>query len=82
MAPLGQITEKKEQDKVGPFTVSLLETNVWHIEDCTSSHPHGFSVKEDGSYSFYSSSDMYIVRGKKKAILILVQQCQMGRRGR
>lgn len=60
----------EQTEEVGPFTVSLLEKNVWHVEDCTSSHPHGLSVKEDGSYSFYSSSDMYIVRGKKKAILI------------
>ena len=25
----------EQTEEVGPFTVSLLEKNVWHVEDCT-----------------------------------------------
>lgn len=60
----------EETVEIGPYTVSRIEENVWHIEDYNSSHPRGLVVKEDGSYSFNGTSDMYIVRGKKKAILI------------
>jgi len=60
----------EETLEIGPYTVSRIEENVWHIEDCNSAYPHGLVVKEDGSYAFNSASDMYIVRGKKKAILI------------
>lgn len=60
----------EQTEEVGPFTVKLIEKDVWHVEDCNSSNPHGMSVKEDGTFSFNSSSDMYIIRGKKKALLI------------
>lgn len=60
----------EQTEEIGPFTVSLIEENVWHVEDCNSSNPAGFSVKADGSYSFNSCSDMYIIRGRKKALLI------------
>ena len=60
----------EQTEEIGPFTVSLIEENVWHVEDCNSSHPAGLSIKEDGSYTFNSCSDMYIIRGKKKALLI------------
>lgn len=60
----------EQTEEIGPFTVSLIKENVWHVEDYNSSHPRGLSVKEDGSYTFNSCSDMYIIRGKKKALLI------------
>lgn len=60
----------KSTEEVGPYTVSLIQKNVWHIEDCNSSNPSGYSVKEDGTSSMNNCSDMYIVRGRRKAILI------------
>lgn len=60
----------EQTEEVGPFTVSLIEENVWHVEDCTADYPHGMSTDADGKMRFKSSSDMYIVRGKKAAILI------------
>lgn len=60
----------EETVEVGPYTVSRIEENVWHIEDCNSTYPHGLVVKEDSTFAFNSSSDMYIVKGKKKAVLI------------
>lgn len=60
----------EQTEEVGPFTVSLIEENVWHVEDCTADYPHGMSKDLDGKFRFNGSSDMYIVRGKKKAILI------------
>ena len=60
----------EETEEIGPYTVNLVEKNVWHVEDCNSSNPHGMSIKEDGSFNFNACTDMYIVKGKKKAILI------------
>ncbi len=60
----------EQTEEVGPFTVSLIEKNVWHIVDANSSYPRGTVIKEDGSYTYNNSSDMYIIRGKKKALLI------------
>ena len=60
----------EQTEEVGPFTVTLIEKNVWHVEDCNSSNPSGFAAKPDGTFGFNACSDMYIVRGKKKAILI------------
>ena len=56
--------------EIGPYTVSLVEKDVWHVEDCNSSNPPGESVLEDGTVRHNVCSDMYIVRGRKKAILI------------
>lgn len=55
----------EQTEEVGPYTVSLVEKDVWHIEDCNSEHPAGMSAA-----GFNNCSDMYIVRGKDKAILI------------
>lgn len=59
-----------QTEEVGPYTVSLIQKDVWHIEDCNSSNPSGMSVKEDGSVNMNNCSDMYIIRGKKGALLI------------
>lgn len=59
-----------ETEEIGPYTVSLIEKNVWHIEDCNSSNPAGMGKRADGSFGNNNCSDMYIIRGKKKALLI------------
>lgn len=57
-------------EEVGPYTVSLIEKNIWHVEDCNSSNPAGSTIKSDGTQNFNNCSDMYIVRGKNRAVLI------------
>ena len=57
--------------EVGPYTVSVIEKNVYHIQDCNSSYQAGMVVNEEGKFvNFNNSSDMYLVVGKKKALLI------------
>ena len=60
----------EQTEEVGPYTVSLIEKDVWHIEDCNSSNPAGISIQADGSVKQNNCSDMYIIRGKDKALLI------------
>ena len=52
--------------EIGPYTVSLVDKDVCHVEDCNSSNPPGESVLEDGMVRYNGCSDMYIVRGRKK----------------
>lgn len=60
-----------EDVEVGPYTVSVIEKNVYHIQDCNSSYPAGMVTDEDGKYvNFNNCSDMYLVVGKNKALLI------------
>lgn len=60
----------EQTEEIGPYTVSLIEKNVWHVEDCNSSFQHGNNVMEDGTIKQNNCSDMYIIRGKDKALLI------------
>ena len=57
--------------EVGPYTVSIIEKNVYHIQDCNSSYPAGMVMGEDGKFvGFNNCSDMYLIVGKKQALLI------------
>ena len=57
--------------EVGPYTVSVIEKNVYHIQDYNSSYPAGMVMGEDGKFvGFNNCSDMYLIVGKKKAMLI------------
>ena len=57
--------------EVGPYTVSVIEKNVYHIQDYNSSYPAGMVMGEDGNFvGFNNCSDMYLIVGKKKALLI------------
>ena len=56
--------------EVGPYTVSVIEKNVYHIQDANSSYPAGMSVDAEGKTRYNNCSDMYLVVGKKKALLI------------
>ena len=57
--------------EVGAYTVSVIEKNVYHIQDCNSSYPAGMVMGEDGKFvGFNNCSDMYLIVGKKKALLI------------
>ena len=57
--------------EVGPYTVSVIEKNVYHIQDYNSSYPAGPVLDADGKLvGFNNCSDMYLLVGKKKALLI------------
>src|SRR5512133_1793585 len=60
-----QTTEK------GPYTVYVIGEGVYHIEDANSSRPAGFKTDKEGKIvDMNNSSDMYLVVGMKKALLI------------
>ena len=57
--------------EVGPYTISVIKKNVYHIQDYNSSYPSGMVMGEDGKFiGFNNCSDMYLIVGKKKALLI------------
>lgn len=58
-------------EEVGPYTVSMIEKNVYHIQDYNSSYPAGPVLDADGKFvGFNNCSDIYLIVGKKKALLI------------
>ena len=60
-----------EDVEVGPYTVSVIEKNVYHIQDYNSSYPAGPVLDEAGNFvGFNNCSDMYLLVGKEKALLI------------
>ena len=60
-----------EDVEVGPYTVAVIDKNVYHIQDCNSSYPSGAVLDAEGKFvGFNNCSDMYLLVGKKKALLI------------
>ena len=57
--------------KKGPYTVKILTENVYSIEDANESNPAGMVTGDDGQIiRMNNSSDMYLIRGTEKALLI------------
>lgn len=55
----------------GPYTFSVITDGVYHIEDSNDSNPAGYHYDEDGNSSGTNNcSDMYLVTGTDKALLI------------
>jgi hydroxyacylglutathione hydrolase len=55
----------------GPYTVYVIGEGVYHIEDANSSRPAGLKTDQSGKIvDMNNSSDMYLVVGMKKALLI------------
>ena len=55
----------------GPYTVRVLSEGVFHIEDANDSNPAGIRLNADGSFAGMNNcSDMYLVVGSEKALLI------------
>lgn len=65
-----QAQQFAETVEVGPYTVSLISANVWHVEDCNSSRPAGNFMNAEGKMQNNNCSDMYIITGKDKSLLI------------
>ena len=55
----------------GPYTVYTIEEGVYRIEDANSGFPAGLKTDKDGKVmSMNNCSDMYLVTGQEKALLI------------
>ena len=65
----GQTT--KTDVEVGPYTVSTIEQNVWHIQDYNSANPAGESFDAEGNKTHFNNcSDIYLLVGEKEALVI------------
>ena len=57
--------------EVGPYTVSTIEKNVWHIQDYNKSNPAGETFDAEGNKTHFNScSDIYLLVGEKEALVI------------
>jgi glyoxylase-like metal-dependent hydrolase (beta-lactamase superfamily II) len=57
--------------EVGPYTVSVIGKNVYHIQDYNSENPAGEEFDADGKLTHFNNcSDIYLVVGEKEALLI------------
>lgn len=76
MAAIAALTAVSCEDnpadvEIGPYTVSVIEKNVYHIQDYNSANPAGETFDAEGNKTHFNScSDMYLVVGKDKALLI------------
>ena len=58
-------------NEVGPYTVDAIIPNVYHIQDYNTANPVGESFDENGEKTHFNNcSDMYLVVGSEKALLI------------
>lgn len=63
-------SEIKEVE-VGPYTVSVIDDGVYHIQDYNSSNPAGETFDAEGNKTHFNNcSDIYLIVGKEKALLI------------
>ena len=57
--------------QVGPYTVSVIEPGVYHIQDFNDENPAGETFDEAGNKTHFNNcSDMYLLVGRSKALLI------------
>ena len=57
--------------EVGPYTVSVIEDGVYHIQDYNSSNPAGEAFDTEGNKTHFNNcSDIYLIVGKERALLI------------
>lgn len=55
----------------GPYTVTSIEKNVYHIQDCNGANPSGETFDETGKPTHFNNcSDIYLLAGSEKALLI------------
>ena len=57
--------------EVGPYTVSVIGKNVYHIQDYNSSNPAGETFDADGKLTHFNNcSDIYLLVGSDEALMI------------
>ena len=57
--------------EVGPYTVSVIEKNVYHVQDYNRANPAGEAFDADGQLTHFNNcSDIYLIVGEKEALVI------------
>ena len=57
--------------EVGPYTVSVIEKNVYHVQDYNRANPAGEEFDADGQLTHFNNcSDIYLIVGEKEALVI------------
>ena len=57
--------------ELGPYTVSVIQDNVYHIQDYNSANPAGEAFDEQGNKTHFNNcSDIYLLVGEKEALVI------------
>ena len=57
--------------EVGPYTVSVIGKNIYHIQDYNSSNPAGETFDAEGKLTHFNNcSDIYLLVGEKEALVI------------
>lgn len=65
------LPSQAQKTEIGPFTITMLTPGVIHIEDANKSNPSGIHTDADGKITGLNNcSDMYLVAGKDKILLI------------
>ena len=55
----------------GPYTITTIAENVYHLQDCNDANPSGETFDENGEKTHFNNcSDMYLLVGRSKALLI------------
>lgn len=55
----------------GPYTITTISENVWHFQDCNDQNPSGETFDENGEKTHFNNcSDIYLIAGSKRALLI------------
>lgn len=68
---MASCTSTVKDVEVGPYTVSVIDDNVYQIQDYNSANPAGETFDADGNKTHFNNcSDMYLIVGKKEALLI------------
>ena len=67
----GPAGTSEKGEVIAPYTVTEIAKNVYRIEDCTPENPEGNRYGADGGVTGCNNcSDMYLIVGRKKAMLI------------
>ena len=57
--------------EVGPYTINVIDNNVYHIQDFNSEYPGGEQFDEQGNKTHFNNcSDIYLIVGEESALLI------------
>ena len=68
---LGACSRNVGDVEIGPYTVSVIDKNVYHIQDYNTSNPAGEAFDSEGNKTHFNNcSDMYLIVGKNEALLI------------
>ena len=62
---------KTQEIQQGPYTVTVIADNVYHIQDCNDANPSGEEFDAEGNKTHFNNcSDIYLCVGDQKALLI------------